>query len=110
MAVVSDLGLEGRDVELVVSELATNAVLHAQSGFELTVNYDDTVLQIEVADGDPKLPSVGVNVPEAPSGRGLRIVEQLSKRWGVRYCASGPGRGKTVWADLECRPLSQELS
>jgi anti-sigma regulatory factor (Ser/Thr protein kinase) len=82
-------------VELMVSELATNSIRHAGSGFEIAVRAGKEV-RVEVTDhgsGEPRLLSPQ---PTDPSGRGLRIVEGLSKRWGI----SSRRGGKTVWFTL----------
>ena len=90
-------GLEDGDVVLVVSELAANAVLHAHSGFTLTLCHLEGTVTVEVTDASPAL---GAMVPapwDNTSGRGLIIVDRLAKVWGSRPA----GSGKTVWAELE---------
>jgi anti-sigma regulatory factor (Ser/Thr protein kinase) len=86
------------DLRLVVSELATNAIMHAGTPFTLTLRGDDRSVLLEVRDGSAlaavllPLPSTGA------SGRGLAIVERLSDRWGIAHHADG---GKSVWAWFE---------
>lgn len=81
---------------LVVSELVSNAVLHAGSDLELRLEVDEEVLRVEVEDRSPQLPRPR---PEAPvGGKGLVVVAALAE-WGVRPA----GAGKTVWARV---PLS----
>jgi anti-sigma regulatory factor (Ser/Thr protein kinase) len=78
--------------ELMISELASNCVRHAQTEFEVRICAKDEV-RIEVRDrgeGSPRVLSPGVR---EPSGRGLRIVEAMSRRWGVIPEATG----KVVW-------------
>lgn len=80
-------------VELMVSELATNCVIHARTEFDLTIHDSPEEVRVEVSDsatGRPKMRSPG---PEEPSGRGLRIVNMLSEDWGVDTTLPG----KTVW-------------
>jgi anti-sigma regulatory factor (Ser/Thr protein kinase) len=93
--------LDGRDAqlidaaELLISELASNCVRHAQTEFEVRICAAEEV-RIEVRDsggGRPRVLSPGV---EEPSGRGLAIVEAMSRRWGVRPEPSG----KVVWFTL----------
>jgi len=82
-------------VELMVSELATNSVRHANSDFELTIDSKDQI-RIEVRDsggGAPKLRSPALL---DASGRGLRIVEAMSDAWGILPTSDG----KTVWFEL----------
>jgi anti-sigma regulatory factor (Ser/Thr protein kinase) len=80
-------------VELMVSELATNAIVHARAPFRVTVTVDEREVRVEVADGGGGLPRVRDITPESPSGRGLHIVGSLGDSWGVE---DGPD-GKTVW-------------
>ena len=85
-------------VVVVVSELATNAVLYSASSFSVSLGLADHTLTLSVRDGslDPPLESA----PQRPldeRGRGLHIVSQLSSDWGVI-----PERdGKLVWAEFE---------
>lgn len=87
----------GDQVALVVSELAANAVLHAATPFSVTVCDAETGIRIEVADGNPAVPQLKAHENTAPTGRGLRIVEQLADRWGVRLT----GSGKVVWVEIQ---------
>jgi two-component sensor histidine kinase len=71
------------DVGLVVSELATNAVKHAATTFEVAVRIGGRI-RIDVSDESPVLPTPPQNVPPtAISGRGLQLVDALCDRWGV---------------------------
>ena len=79
---------------LVVTELATNAVLHAGGLLSVRIWYGDDRLRLEVADGSHLLPEPGA--PGNMSGRGLQIVSALAQAWGSQ---SRPG-GKVVWAEL----------
>jgi hypothetical protein len=85
---------------LVVSELVTNSVVHALTVVDLTLTRADSLLRIGVRDHGGGRPAPGSTDPaESPlSGRGLLIVEALTRSWGVF-----PGRtsGKTVWALLD---------
>lgn len=81
---------------LVVSELATNAVLHARTPFEVRLRVGAGAVRIEVRDGSRRRPTVRNFSDAATSGRGLHVVQQLSEEWGVD--ADTDGGGKTVWA------------
>ncbi|WP_234327410.1 ATP-binding protein [Streptomyces sp. NRRL WC-3742] len=87
--------------EVVVSELVTNAVLHARvpKGRRIAVRFESTSghLRIEVHDASSEKPAIRRAVcPDDSSGRGLRLVEALSVEWG---CTARPeGIGKIVWA------------
>ncbi|MFD7921139.1 ATP-binding protein [Streptomyces sp. NPDC059740] len=94
------------DAELVVCELFTNAVRHADGESvecEMTVIGD--CLRVEVADGGTSRtePMPRPRCAERESGRGLLLVGALSDSWGVRDRDQGPGR--VVWADLPYRGL-----
>lgn len=84
------------DTRLLVSELATNAVVHASSDFEVTTHVDAHSVRVEVADNSPALPTVREPSLEATSGRGFHIVAALASGWGVRHSACG----KVVWIEL----------
>jgi anti-sigma regulatory factor (Ser/Thr protein kinase) len=81
---------------LVVSELATNAVLHAQTDYTVTVTKIDTLTRVSVTDRSAKLPQQRSYGTQATTGRGLRLVAEMSRAWGVEPHETG----KTVWAEL----------
>jgi anti-sigma regulatory factor (Ser/Thr protein kinase) len=83
---------------LLVSELVTNAIVHARSAVELELSRDADadVLRVAVRDASVRPPRMGGFDLEALSGRGLALVEALSDRWGVEADASG----KLVWFEL----------
>jgi anti-sigma regulatory factor (Ser/Thr protein kinase) len=91
------------DVEtamLVTSELVTNASLHAGTSCELVLRGGLNTLHIRVSDGDTRPPVRRLSFSdELATGRGLRLLEVLCRRWGVE---PGP-TGKTVWCDLPVR-------
>ncbi|MER6431261.1 SpoIIE family protein phosphatase [Streptomyces sp900105245] len=79
--------------ELLVSEVVTNAVRHAQGDrIGLRVVRTDALL-FEVTDDEPALPAMLSAGPLDESGRGLRVVSRLAREWG----ASTSGHRKTVW-------------
>ncbi|HVV35173.1 MAG TPA: ATP-binding SpoIIE family protein phosphatase [Acidimicrobiales bacterium] len=82
------------DVLLLVSELATNSVRHAHSGFDLTIELDPRSLRIEITDEGGDLPRKRSPLMDEPYGRGLHIVDSLAESWGVGLAADG---GKTIW-------------
>jgi anti-sigma regulatory factor (Ser/Thr protein kinase) len=79
------------DAVLLVSELATNCVVHARCDYEVRVRVDGDRVRIEVGDRDPGLPAPNEN------GRGLRLVIDLADRWGADADDDG---GKVVWFEL----------
>jgi hypothetical protein len=78
----------------MVSELATNCIRHTDSAFDLTIIRAAGDIHVEATDAAPGTPAMGSPKPTDLSGRGLRIVDMLSTRWGVER---GGGPGKTVW-------------
>jgi anti-sigma regulatory factor (Ser/Thr protein kinase) len=89
------------DAALVMSELLSNAILHAYPlpGERLQVAWAVSASSVEVAvsdGGSPTIPHAGRPSPSSISGRGLSIVEHLCKTWGVRT----DDVGLTVWAVL----------
>lgn len=89
-------GLLVEDAQLVASELATNAVLHARSPFAVTARADDRGVRVAVRDGAAALPQPQNPGPRRSSGRGLRLVSAVARNWGVELSPDG----KTVWAQL----------
>ena len=84
------------DVRLVVSELATNALVHARTSFtvKLRTGLGQAVV-LEVRDGSRSGPASVATTPLATTGRGIAIVDALSQAWGVDEYKGG---GKSVWA------------
>ena len=91
---VGDQVLE--DTLVVVEELIANVIDHAGTPFRLSVRYRRSEVQIRVRDGSARLPRAGSLDPAALRGRGLRLVQALSQRWGWE----SEENGKTVWATL----------
>lgn len=89
-------GIDADVARLLVTELATNAVVHARTGFSVQVDESDAGVVVGVTDADPHTPHPAVPAPEDDGGRGLFLVAQLASRWGIR--SSPPG--KTVWFEL----------
>lgn len=86
------------DLEVVTSELITNAIVHAASSPVVRLRrLDDDRVVIEVADTHPGRPVLRVPYEQHTRGLGLHIVDALSEGWGVR---GGDGLPKVVWARL----------
>lgn len=91
------------DLELLASEMVTNALIHAHSDVDVQLRaYPDRV-RVEVRDNDPRPPvPTGADAwdaassQEAESGRGLLILETLAADWGISLA----GRGTTVWCEI----------
>jgi len=82
--------------KLLVSELATNAVLYARTSFTLSATVEGGVVRVAVEDGDPHLPELRQAWPDDATGRGLQLVERLASRWGSEPTTGG----KVVWFEL----------
>jgi anti-sigma regulatory factor (Ser/Thr protein kinase) len=81
--------------ELMASELATNCVRHANTGFELAIHSDGQI-RVEVRDTGAGRPRLLSPTSREISGRGLRIVAAMSDAWGVIPASNG----KAVWFTL----------
>lgn len=82
--------------ELVVSELVTNAVVHAGTRMRVRITAEPTAIRVEVGDGSPHLPVRRRWAETAGTGRGLRIVDEHADRWG----ADRTDDGKVVWFEI----------
>jgi anti-sigma regulatory factor (Ser/Thr protein kinase) len=89
------------DVRLLVSELVTNSVKHAQvtenDSVYLDVKMDGNVVRVEVRDSGPGFERPSVAPPDdADEGWGLFLVEQLADEWGVER------ERQAVWFQIDC--------
>jgi hypothetical protein len=91
-----DFGLVS-DASLIVSELATNAVVHAGTRFEVAVHFKPGTVTLSVTDSSAGRPATGDPSPLDPHGRGLIVVDALALDWG---CSTTTRAGKSVWAEL----------
>ena len=88
------------DMRLVVSELATNAVTHAQTPFLVTLAKEDGSVRLMVQDQSTSVPVMGHPDLLDMGGRGLILVEPLSEDWGTSTDGDGV---KSVWASFPSR-------
>jgi DNA-binding NarL/FixJ family response regulator len=85
------------DVQLLVSELVTNAVVHAGSEVEVAVRLLSDSVRIEVVDRAANAPLRPADpADDDESGRGLLLVETLASAWGVEPLEGG----KSVWFEV----------
>ena len=94
-AALAEVGESGAldAAELAVSELVTNAILHAATAVQLTVEVTSTAVTVSVRDWHPRLPAQRHWSQTATTGRGLGLVASLSQAFGVDPMATG----KSVW-------------
>jgi len=90
---------------LLVSELVSNAVVHAHTEIALTLRYDRGLITVGVRDGSDQLPARSDVPPAATSGRGLQMVDALAVDWGVLRVPEG---GKVIWFALGSMPSGPE--
>jgi anti-sigma regulatory factor (Ser/Thr protein kinase) len=83
-------------VALLVTELVTNALLHAGTQLHLAVDVGPDQVEVRVSDGCPISPTLRHYGVGDATGRGLRMVSLLATAWGVDTHADG----KTVWCEL----------
>jgi DNA-binding NarL/FixJ family response regulator len=95
------------DVQLLVSELVTNAVVHAGSEVEVAVRLLADSVRIEVVDRAPAS-SLRPSAPsdESESGRGLLLVETIASAWGVEALDDG----KSVWFEIPRLDRSEPIA
>ena len=84
------------DAEALISELASNAVLHARTPFTVEVSRQGETVRVRVLDASPSSPRVRDYGTDATTGRGMRLVAAMSSDWGIE---SQSGE-KTVWFEL----------
>jgi anti-sigma regulatory factor (Ser/Thr protein kinase) len=88
-------------VQLVVSELVTNAVLHAAESPTITLEllFTQDAVRVLVSDCGPGEPEgrAHPHLWTAETGRGVRLVEAFTEQWGTKTRGSD---GKTVWCEL----------
>ncbi|WP_432251281.1 ATP-binding protein [Streptomyces sp. HNM1019] len=96
------------DAELLVSEVVTNAVRHACGPIRLTLSLCsvDRAFRCEVADEDPARPRVRRACGDDEGGRGLHLLDLLSRCWGSTCTAAG----KVVWFELHPPAVALEAA
>lgn len=97
---MTDLDAAGAcdDAVTLVSELATNAVIHARTPYTIAVSHEGDTVRVGVQDlsaVNPRRRAYGV---DATTGRGLRLVASMASSWGID---ADPG-GKVVWFEVPC--------
>ncbi|WP_349372213.1 ATP-binding protein [Streptomyces sp. G-G2] len=99
VSAVSEVEEAAEDVLLMVSEMVTNACMHAGGPGELVLRNAPDRLRVEVSDGSPERPRRrSPGRPGLPGGHGLVVLERLSRSWG--WERHEPPGGKTVWVEV----------
>jgi anti-sigma regulatory factor (Ser/Thr protein kinase) len=83
------------EVQVVVSELLANALMHACTDCTLSLRFAAPFLTVAVSDGSPDPPALRRDAQEI-GGRGLQLVAAFSSTWGYEPTP----QGKTVWARM----------
>jgi len=91
----------GETAALLVSELVTNAIVHAgQAIVELQLVLTGRRLRVGVGDTSAQAPQVRVGGPDDDTGRGLQMLDALAAEWGVESQRAG----KLVWFEVDLDP------
>ena len=85
----------------MVSELASNAVIHAGTPFSVSLRSDGSAVRISVRDREPDATGPAQRLTRLAIGTGPHLVAAMAETWGVD---AGPD-GKTVWAELRSLSL-----
>ncbi|MEO3798584.1 ATP-binding protein [Nonomuraea sp. B1E8] len=89
---------ESTTAELLVSEVLANALAHTEEPVRVRMSEGDGALRLEVEEhgAATPLPPARLSGPDEESGRGLFLLETLSREWGV----DGTRTGKVVWFEV----------
>ena len=91
---------EREAVELVITELVTNSVVHSRltgESIQVSVQVTKKGIHIEVRDHESEPPIVRTTGVDSPHGRGLEIVDGIATKWGWTAIEDN---GKFVWCDV----------
>ena len=91
----NDAGADAEAAGLLASELATNAVIHANTAFEVRVADGGGTFRVEIVNDAPEMVAA-MRDPSDGGGRGLHIVNTVAQRWGTHSL----GGEKVVWFEL----------
>ena len=88
------------DAAIVASELVANAIEHAATPVTVIIDVGPGRTRVEVSDSSSILPAVRDLLSDGERGRGLHLVERLTREWGV----ASSDHGKTVWFEIGGSP------
>jgi anti-sigma regulatory factor (Ser/Thr protein kinase) len=89
------------DIELAVSELATNALIHTAGPVRVRLAHRDGTVRLDVADTSPHQPAPAAPGAEAEHGRGLILVAALAARMRVEPYPGHPNAGKITIVEFD---------
>ncbi|MCW2620404.1 MAG: serine phosphatase RsbU, regulator of sigma subunit [Frankiales bacterium] len=92
---------------LLTSELATNVVLHAGTGYDVTLERRHDVVRLTVLDDSPIGPSRRRTTLRAATGRGLALLDTLARDWGRSDPSQLNGRAKGIWCEVAVEAPAQ---
>ena len=98
-SVVHETGADVEFAELLTSELATNAVVHAVTRFEARIRTAHSGVRVEIVNDEPEL-LASLRDPDERGGRGLGTIEALASRWGTESIGSTRSSGSS-WRPTE---------
>ncbi|GAC1532782.1 MAG: hypothetical protein NVS3B12_11210 [Acidimicrobiales bacterium] len=87
------------DVALLVTEVVTNAIIHAKTSIDVGVSIVAGAARVEVVDRSPVFPTAKNYTVNAATGRGLTLLDALATTWGAEILPGGPV-GKVVWFEV----------
>lgn len=94
-------------IAVMAGELVMNAVQHARTEFQVTVELTAATLRVEVTDSGGGRPAAGpMPPPGSRRGRGLPIVNSLADEWGVIPSPHSPGKG--IWFQIAMPPVDAQ--
>jgi anti-sigma regulatory factor (Ser/Thr protein kinase) len=91
-----DVGEAGETAALLLTELVSNAVRFAGGDLRVRAGVHSGLLLVEVSDTSERMPTSLVPHPEAETGRGILLIQELADRWGAEPLPNG----KRVWFEL----------
>jgi len=83
-------------VALLTSELASNAVVHAQTAFTVRAHADQSVVRVAICDSGGRQPAMVAREATTKGGWGLSMVDAIASRWGIDAEDT-----TTVWFEID---------
>lgn len=87
------------DAELLVTELVTNSIIHARTPVRVEVAAGDGQLEFQVSDGSTRQVQLRMPAPDAVTGRGIHLLDQIASDWEVLPRAGGKTVRFKLWSN-----------